>query len=154
MPEQPQPQAARASLLPVADTSPGRARHEAARFLASCPDIPEDLRDVAVLLLSELVANAYAAMSKDTALRTRGIEFSLRLFADRLLVEVVDSSPMTPVPKFDEDPEAENWRGLAVVHRLSQEWGFFWHEGRKVVYFILPHTPEKETEECTTSTLP
>jgi hypothetical protein len=32
---------------------------------------------------------------------------------------------------------ASTGRGLAIVDSLSQQWGYFRHNGRKVVFFIL-----------------
>lgn len=92
--------------------------------------------EMARLLISELVTNAYNAMS-DLASATV-IEFSLRLFADRLLIEVIDCSPDHPVLNPPDDPSAENGRGLGIVAGLSSEWGYFLYQGRKVVYCILP----------------
>jgi anti-sigma regulatory factor (Ser/Thr protein kinase) len=92
------------------------------------------------LLVSELVTNAYKAMQADPICGIACIEVSLRLFDDNLLIEVIDSSPQIPVPNPGNDAEAENWRGLTVVERLSQEWGYFWSTGRKVVYCTLPVT--------------
>jgi anti-sigma regulatory factor (Ser/Thr protein kinase) len=97
--------------------------------------------EMANLLISELVTNAYNAMS-DLAYATV-IEFSLRLFADRLLIEVIDSSPDHPVLNPPDDPSAENGRGLSIVADLSSEWGYFRHQGKKVVYCILPITPRR-----------
>jgi anti-sigma regulatory factor (Ser/Thr protein kinase) len=90
------------------------------------------------LLVSELVTNAFEAMSANPSSGIACIELSLRLFEDHLLIEVIDSSPKAPVPRLTCDAEAENGRGLAVVDHVSQEWGYFWRTGRKVVYCILP----------------
>jgi hypothetical protein len=72
------------------------------------------------------------------------IDLSLRLFDDHLLIEVIDSSQKSPMPNLANNPDAESWRGLAVVDSLSHEWGYFWHIGRKVVFCTLPTTPDKE----------
>jgi hypothetical protein len=72
------------------------------------------------------------------------IEFSLRLFADRLLIEVIDSSPDHPVLNPPDDASAEHGRGLTIVEDLSSEWGYFLHQGRKVVYCILPITRDAD----------
>ena len=138
MPAQPQPRATWVYLYPVSDTSPGRARLDTRLFLASCPDIPGGLSESAVLLVSELVTNAFEAMSADPFPGIACVELSLRLFDDQLLIEVIDSSRKSPAPGLTGDTGAENGRGLAVVDHVSQEWGYFWRTGRKVVYCILP----------------
>lgn len=137
LPVTPQPSAAWSGVLPVAKPAAARARRDTTWFLRNCEDAPaDDLIELAKLLISELVTNAYNAMS-DLASATV-IEFSLRLFADRLLIEVIDCSPDHPVLNPPDDPSAENGRGLGIVADLSSEWGFFLHQGRKVVYCILP----------------
>jgi anti-sigma regulatory factor (Ser/Thr protein kinase) len=101
---------------------------------------------VAILLVSELVTNAYQAMLGGPVSGIACIELSLRRFDDSLLIEVIDSSPRTPVLSLTSNAEAENGRGLAVVERLSDEWGYFWRTKRKVVYCILPLATEKRTQ--------
>ena len=96
-----------------------------------------DLIEMANLLISELVTNAYNAMSGLASATV--IEFSLRLFADRLLIEVVDSSPDHPVLNPPDDPSAENGRGLRIVEDLSSEWGYFRHQGKKVIWIPADH---------------
>ena len=66
------------------------------------------------------------------------IDFSLRLFDDRLLIEVIDSSSRVPVNKGPVDGVTESGRGLGIVEDLSGDWGYFFHDERKVVYAILP----------------
>ncbi|MGH3279140.1 MAG: ATP-binding protein [Trebonia sp.] len=140
LPAQPDPRAAWASLLPVSEASPARARQGTWFFLANCSGISEDVEDVAVLVVSELVTNACQAMQAGSVTGPACIELSLRRFEDRLLVEVIDSSPKAPVPNLAGDAGAEGGRGLVVVDRLSGEWGWFWRPGRKVVYCVLPLT--------------
>jgi hypothetical protein len=150
MPGQPQPRATWAALFPVAGISPAQARLATRRLLGNCPDIPDDLDDVAALLVSELVTNAYEAMGEEPFAGVARIELSLRLFGGYLLIEVLDSSPKPPVPHLAQNALGEGGRGLAVVEQLSQQWGCFWRAGRKVVYCILPYTfenPDKETED-------
>jgi anti-sigma regulatory factor (Ser/Thr protein kinase) len=135
MPLQPQPKAVWATLLPVEPTSPSVARQTTQWFLSNCQSIDADTADIAVLLVSELVTNALNAMT-EAATGISCIDLSLRLFPARLLVEVTDSSPRPPVLS-PSGPDASTGRGLAIVDSMSQEWGYFWHNGRKVVFFIL-----------------
>lgn len=150
LPVIPRPRAAWARLLPMCISSAAQARSDTEGFLNTCAGAPVDLTFTAVLLVSELVTNAYTAMAGIT--RATHIEFSLRLFDDHLLAEVIDISPKPPVLKKPWD-DAENGRGLALVDALSQEWGYFRHRDKKVVYFILPYTPENKTEERATTRL-
>lgn len=145
-PVAPQPRAAWARLLPMSTHSSAQARSDTEWFLGTCVSAPEDLTFTAVLLVSELVTNAYAAMLG--IIRATHIEFSLRLFSDRLLAEVIDISPeppvLQPVPGM---ATSENGRGLALVSALSQEWGYFRHGDKKVVYFTLPTRPRMKLKK-------
>jgi anti-sigma regulatory factor (Ser/Thr protein kinase) len=142
-PISPKPRAAWSRMLPVSTSAPEQARHETKWFLRKCQDAPpEDLIQDAVLLSSELVTNAYLAMANYDALSGQApgtaVEFSLRLFDDRLLIEVIDTSPKIPVLNPPCDGCAESGRGLGIVESLCDDWGFFFHGRRKVVYAILP----------------
>jgi anti-sigma regulatory factor (Ser/Thr protein kinase) len=123
----------------MSKTAPEQARHEAKWFLRNCRDATDDLTDTAILIIDELVTNAYNAMSGRAA--GARIYFSLRLFPDRLLIEVIDTSRQHPTLTPPDDASAENGRGLAIVNALSDEWGYFWHQARKVVYATLPISP-------------
>jgi DNA-binding CsgD family transcriptional regulator len=99
-PISPKPRAAWTRTLPVATSAPEQARHETAWFLRKCRDTNEDLIQDAVLLISELVTNAYLAVSAYDALAGQApgatVDFSLRLFDDHLLIEVIDTSSKVP----------------------------------------------------------
>lgn len=143
LPISPQPHAAWLGHLEVSKSAPEQARYQTGWFLGKNQNAHnEDLTDAAVLLISELVTNAYNAMSAYDALAVqppRGtIDFSIRLFDDRLLIEVIDTSPKVPVSQGRVDGQAERGRGLFLVESLSDDWGYFFHRGRKVVYAILP----------------
>lgn len=137
LPSQPQPRAAWVSLLPLHSAAPATARGDTELFVTTCQGIPDHLAEDAVLVVSELVSNAYTAMEKEPFSGIPCIEFSLRLFDAHLLIEVIDSSTRSPKPDLTYDAERESGRGLVVVDRLSQEWGYFWRNGRKVVYCKL-----------------
>src|ERR1700722_9944831 len=138
LPVTPQPHAAWLGHLEVSKQAAAQARHDTLWFLRKCQDAPgEDVIDNAVALISELVTNAYDAMAGGKP-PTGLIDFSIRLFGDRLLIEVIDSSPKVPVNNGRVDGVTERGRGLYIVECLSDDWGFFFHHGRKVVYAILP----------------
>jgi hypothetical protein len=98
---------------------------------------------MAVLVVSELVTNAYTAMDIDPIAGICGIDLSLRLFDGHLLIEVIDSSPKPPIPNLDKNISATGGRGLAVVDDFSgHQWGYFWRTRRKVVFCMLPLSPD------------
>ena len=135
MPLQPHPEAAWAAPLPVEPRSPAQARKAARWFLSRCRSVDAGTTDIAVLLVSELVTNAFNAMTEGmTGLPC--IDLSLRVFPARLLVEVTDSSPRPPVLS-PGGPDAPAGRGLPIVGELSVQWGYFRHNGRKTVFFTL-----------------
>lgn len=140
-PTTPQPRAAWSGVLPVSSSAPEQARRETGWFLRNCREASGDLTDTAILLISELVTNAYHAMSAYDALAGQApgaaVDFSLRLFDDHLLIEVIDSSPKVPLLNPPCDGCSESGRGLDIVNSLSDDWGYFWHGGRKVVYAVL-----------------
>ncbi len=81
--------------------------------------VPEDTRDTAVLLLSELMTNAcrHARVSP-------GREISARCVVrdGRLRIEVSDACDDVPKPR-EASADDESGRGLALVSALADEWG-------------------------------
>lgn len=134
MPVQPATRAAWSTTFPVGLASPGKARATTRWFLGNCP-VTQDVAETAVFVTSELVANAVKAMQVK-AVNGPCVEVSWRMFADRLLIEVTDSSPLPPM-QGSPDATSEDGRGLAAVDGLTADWGFFWHQGRKVVFAVL-----------------
>ncbi|HVT69962.1 MAG TPA: ATP-binding protein, partial [Trebonia sp.] len=109
-------------------------------FTGNCARISEDTAESATLVVSELVTNAIlASMKLDESVF---VELSLRLFDNRLLIEVSDSSPELPVPGNPEDFESEGGRGLLSVSAVSAQWGYFLYGERKVVFAVLSVIPE------------
>ncbi|WP_329519003.1 ATP-binding protein [Spirillospora sp. NBC_01491] len=102
------------------------------------------LTDNAELLTSELITNAYKAAGVDveahgyTALI--GVPpIQMRLASDRrrLLIEVWDPSPESPIAK-EADQEAESGRGLFMVDYLAQKWNYYHPTtGGKIVWCEL-----------------
>jgi anti-sigma regulatory factor (Ser/Thr protein kinase) len=142
MPLQPRPRAAWTAQYPVEATSPKAARETTQWFLGNC-NLTDDAIETVVLIVSELVTNAYKAM------QGQAIDLSLRLFPTRLLIEVTDSSPLSPVLS-ESDFRAEGGRGLTAVDALSDsKWGFYWQQGRKIVYAILEPIDTRTVEQTT-----
>jgi anti-sigma regulatory factor (Ser/Thr protein kinase) len=149
LPRHPQPRAAWLGHLEVSKSAPEQARYQTEWFLGKNQDASnKDLTEAAVLLISELVTNAANAMTAYDGLAgqaPRGtIDFSLRLFDDHLLLEVIDTSPKVPVCQGRVDGGAESGRGLYIVETVSNDWGYFFYRGRKVVYAILPTDYDSE----------
>lgn len=102
--------------------------------------LPDEVTETAVLLLSELMTNAYrhATVSPGREIRAR----CLLLGEDRLRVEVSDANDSLPVPR-PAGVDDDSGRGLALVAALADTWGA---EPRpcgigKTVWFELPHMP-------------
>jgi anti-sigma regulatory factor (Ser/Thr protein kinase) len=86
--------------------------------------------DLAVLLVSELVANALRHGSGPVGVRVE------RTGKDALLVEVSDSRPELPLTR-DATPDDEGGRGLQLVARASRRWGTRTGPDGKTVWFEL-----------------
>ncbi|WP_351234029.1 ATP-binding protein [Streptomyces sp. NPDC002133] len=104
--------------LPRHPRSAGRAR----AFLAEQAKqwkLPDDTTDTAVLLVSELVANAcrHARVPPGREVWTR-----CELRDGTLRVEVSDASDVLPRPR-EAAPDDESGRGLALVAALADAWG-------------------------------
>jgi anti-sigma regulatory factor (Ser/Thr protein kinase) len=99
--------------------------------------VPVDA-DVAILLTSELVANA---VTHGTPPAGTFVLLTIACDASGLRVDVHDGSGDLPVldeaALGEERFEAETGRGLLLVTTLSAEWGFYRTSGGKAVYFTL-----------------
>ncbi|WP_367044378.1 ATP-binding protein [Streptomyces sp. Je 1-332] len=85
---------------------------------ASSWKLPPDVTDTAVLLLSELMTNAYrhAKAAPGRELWARCV-----LTEDRLRVSVTDANNTLPVPR-RASSEDQSGRGLTLVAMLADEW--------------------------------
>jgi hypothetical protein len=91
--------------------------------------------DIAVLLTSELVANA---ITHGTGPDGDSILLTIACDSKRLRVDVHDDSGDLPVLSGCLlDAETESGRGLLLVTSLSAEWGFYRTAVGKAVYFTL-----------------
>jgi anti-sigma regulatory factor (Ser/Thr protein kinase) len=116
--------------------SVGRAR-ALFREQATAWKLPDDVTVTAVLLLSELMTNAYrhATVSPGREIRAR-----CDLGAERLRVSVADANGSFPGPR-RAAPEDESGRGLVLVEALADAWGAGVREGGvgKTVWFEVVH---------------
>jgi anti-sigma regulatory factor (Ser/Thr protein kinase) len=104
----------------------------ARRFVAdNCSNgsTAEDLRDTAVLLVSELVTNAFAHGRSE-------VRISVAASSGRVRVEVSDDNSRHP-RVVEQDPDALDGQGLAIVDLLSSRWGVSDDRYGKTVWFDL-----------------
>ncbi|MFI9808430.1 ATP-binding protein [Streptomyces sp. NPDC052301] len=116
-PGAPLPGSAAAFDLPAAPAAVGTARRIVADLLTAW-GVPEDPRDDAVLVASELVTNALV--------HTAGERIVCRLHdvADRIRIEVEDQDGGRGLPAVRRPgPEDPHGRGLFLVDALSLDWG-------------------------------
>jgi histidine kinase-like protein len=118
--------------------TPSMARMMTRYMLSEWLVAPESI-DVAVLLASELVANAVvfrpAARPRDGYVPY--ITLALRHSAGLAVIEVSDENENPPEPG-DPDLESEGGRGLMLVQALSREWSYYHpRPGWKTVYCVL-----------------
>jgi anti-anti-sigma factor len=97
--------------------APGEARRATA---GGIPELPESVRDVALLLVSEVVTNAvrHGCASPDDR-----VQLSVAHRGDRLRVEVEDPGPGVPELGPRDDPLRESGWGLVMVDRFAASWG-------------------------------
>src|SRR5262245_28965659 len=106
--------------------APSLARRHAQAVLGAWKVSPHAM-ETAILMVSELVTNACAAVARTQA-RTSprpsaagAIGLTLRYQPGRIVIEVCDRDPDPPVVT-EAGPDAESGRGLTLVQALSKEW--------------------------------
>jgi len=146
MPGGPTPQPAPAAVpqdiewrLPRHARSVGRAR-TLLREQATSWKLPDEVTETAVLLLSELMTNAYRHAKVSPG---REIQARCLLDDDRVRVWVTDANDTLPAPR-NASPDDESGRGLALVATLADNWGATPRENGigKTVWFELRLTSE------------
>src|SRR4051812_15103860 len=120
--------------LPADELAPVRAR----RFVSEALAGPRygDVCDVALLLTSELVTNAFVHAAS-------GIDVTVDIDADGVTIRVsdADTGPIGAGVSMAYDDLTEGGRGFLLVHQLAQAWGTEHRHGRKSVWFRLALTP-------------
>ena len=120
-------------LLPADATAAGKAR----RLVAAALPGPErqDVRDVAALLVSELVTNAVVHAAS-------AVELQVDVDEPTVTVRVRDADTGPLVMRAGGGSELdEGGRGLLLVDRLADAWGTEHNGGRKTVWFRLGAAP-------------
>jgi anti-sigma regulatory factor (Ser/Thr protein kinase) len=100
--------------LPITPLAARLAR----RHIATIGDSwPADLRDIALLLSSELVTNALRYGNGGS------ISLTVRRTPDTVRVEVQDANPAAPQLSRNLDGTGERGRGLHLIDSLATRWG-------------------------------
>jgi phosphoserine phosphatase RsbU/P len=109
-----------------------RAASLARAFLAGeLEHAEQDVRDVALLLVSELVTNAVVHAAS-------GVEVEVHNGPDGIVVRVRDADTGPLVMRAGAGSELdEGGRGIMLIDRLSDAWGTEHHGGRKTVWFRI-----------------
>lgn len=92
--------------------------------------VPDQTREMAELVVSELVGNAVEHGGGQA-------ELELSLSDGGIRVDVVDNSPELPI-LFSPDPVEDRHRGLLIVAALSTKWGSDPQGNGKTVWAELP----------------
>ena len=105
-------------------------------------DLPKDVRDAAILMMSELATNAIVHAAT-------GFEVVVDRSENSLRVAVTDVGGGKPELQSPRSSEAHG-RGLQIVHQLSDEWGMIDnddHSGKTVWYTVrLDRTGASSTD--------
>lgn len=95
--------------------------------------VPPDLIDTVLLVLSELVSNAIRhpngakqpeRLTSAVLSKVQLIGLDLQLRGQAVLVQVADNDRRPPVPQ-TVGTDAESGRGLFLVENMSEQWGYF-----------------------------
>jgi len=89
------------------------------------------LSDDAQLLVSELLTNGIVHAPGEL------VRLWLRSDGQQVAILIWDHSSVAPMPAADQDAEAPDGRGLAIVEALSARWGSYRTEDGKVVWCML-----------------
>ncbi|MFF4759130.1 ATP-binding protein [Streptomyces sp. NPDC001292] len=106
--------------------------------------LPDGVTETAVLLLSELMTNAYRhAKAPGREIRARCVLSD----EGRLRISVADANDTLPTPR-EASPEDESGRGLALVETLADDWGTEHRPAGigKTVWFELELGPQAQAE--------
>jgi DNA-binding NarL/FixJ family response regulator len=131
-----------AATFPPERSSAAAARHFATAALErwACGE----LVDTTNLLVSELVGNAVLHAGTD-------VEIDLRLFPDRIRVEVSDRSP-TQVRRRDATDEDTSGRGSELIDLLARAWGLTGRPDGKCIWFELDRPDADAGSQAATAT--
>ncbi|WP_042419699.1 ATP-binding protein [Streptacidiphilus anmyonensis] len=118
--------------------------------------VPPDLIDTVLLVVSELATNAIChpggtkqpekLTSADLA-KVRSFGLDLQLLGQGVVVQVADRDPRPPVLQ-EAGEDDEGGRGIFLVEHMSQQWGFYHPQaGGKVVWAEVRLGAESKSPE-------
>jgi anti-sigma regulatory factor (Ser/Thr protein kinase) len=119
----------RTSLVVSAGSASSRPARAAVHELCSHAAVASDTREIAELLVSELVTNAHEHAGGPAVVDVQVDDRSLR-------VAVADQDPTIPIPR-KMTADAERGRGLLLVAALASRWGAAPAAHGKSVWFEL-----------------
>jgi len=94
-----------------------------------------ELENTCAEVVSELVTNAVVA---SRALdQFTGVRLWLLSDKDKLLILVWDAHPGMPAPRVVDENTGESGRGLFLVGKMSEQWGWYATEPGKVVWALI-----------------
>jgi anti-sigma regulatory factor (Ser/Thr protein kinase) len=121
--------------LPPEPASTPTARHFVANALVD-GDLDERLREVALLLTSEVVTNAVIHARTE-------IRVSVDVRPSALRIEVSDGYPEMP-PAVRQSRDSSGGRGLLMVERLASSWGVDVSSTGKTIWFEMVDTERRK----------
>ncbi len=121
-------------VLDALPLSVSTARHAVGRLMEDSFDVPPEVAEDVLLLVSELVTNA--VLHARTAVRV-----SARAEADRVMVAVGDDDPHHAPLRPEQRAMATSGRGMMIVELLASSWGVDVQPTSKVVWFEAAYRP-------------
>lgn len=111
--------------LPFESSTPGIARTKLAAFL-TLNRTPLDVIDNALIVLSEMIANAVSHGTPDA---DGTMEISWSIIDGHLLLSVRDSGRGTDIVPRPFDEDSLGGRGLSIISRVADKWSVDLSEG-------------------------
>lgn len=118
------------------------ARHAFARELAMA-EVPDEVRQDAMLVISELVSNA---VKHAAALPGGDVRVSCSIDDDCLRVEITDGGAVTRPNPAVATVFALGGRGLDIVRTISREWGVIQADDSVTVWADVPRVRKEITD--------
>jgi len=127
---------------PTSPDSVAAARHFVADWMCRAR-IPEAILETAVLVTSELAANAVVHGRS-------GLDVTMVMGIDLVRIEVRDTAPGMPSVREADDYDPGG-RGLHIVNALATRWGVQQVDSAKVVWVELDIAPDHECDEISST---
>lgn len=118
----------------VLDANPHSVRRARSFAAESMGHVEGELRDIVVLLVSELVSNAVLHGSPHPPPAT--VSVTVEVLPDRIRVEVTDVGSDLPI-LCEARADRRGGRGIMLLHTLASQWGCDSAEVGKTVWFEI-----------------